>query len=146
MTSVRRSALVPFSTREMYQLVADIPSYPRFLPWCAGARILSRSEDEVVASIDIAYHGLHKTFTTRNLLQQDKMMELRLLEGPFKYLHGYWQFDALEELASRITLDLEFEGASRLLGFVLEQVFGTIAGEMVDSFHRRAVQLYGRRP
>src|SRR5581483_6980931 len=71
-TSIQRSALVPYSDHEMYQLVADIPSYPAFLPWCGGARIVTRAPEMVVAEIGIAYKGVHKTFTTRNLLQPDK--------------------------------------------------------------------------
>ena len=145
MTRIQRSALVSYSAHEMFVLVADIASYPQFLPWCGGARILSASEDEVIASIDIAYGGVHKAFTTRNLLQKDKMMELRLLEGPFSHLQGFWRFDPLDAQACRISFDLEFEISNKLLGVVLGKVFSTIAGEMVEGFHRRAQQLYGKR-
>lgn len=146
MTAIHRSALVPYSAHEMFALVADIASYPQFLPWCGGARIVSASEDEVIAAIDIAYGGVHKTFTTRNLLQRDKMMELRLLEGPFSQLQGFWRFAALDERACRISLDLEFEISNKLLGAMLGRVFATLAGDMVEGFHRRAQQLYGKRP
>ncbi|OGI40940.1 MAG: ubiquinone-binding protein [Candidatus Muproteobacteria bacterium RBG_16_64_10] len=145
MTRIQRSALVSYSAHEMFVLVADIASYPQFLPWCGGARVLSANEDEVIASIDIAYGGVHKAFTTRNLLQKDKMMELRLLEGPFSHLQGFWRFDPLDAQACRISFDLEFEISNKLLGVVLGKVFSTIAGEMVEGFHRRAQQLYGKR-
>lgn len=145
MTAIHRSALVPYSAHEMFELVADIPSYPKFLPWCGGARVLSREGDAVTASIEIAYHGVHKTFTTRNLLQQDKMMEIRLLDGPFSHLQGFWTFAVLGEQASKITLDLEFEVANRLVATVLTPVFSSVANQMVDGFHRRARTLYGER-
>jgi ribosome-associated toxin RatA of RatAB toxin-antitoxin module len=144
MSTIHRFALVPYSARQMFELVADIPSYPKFLPWCGGARLLSVEEDAVIASIDIVYHGLHKTFTTRNLLQKDKMMEIRLLDGPFSYLQGFWSFTALEEHASKITLDLEFEVANRLVGVVLTPVFTIIANQLVDGFHHRADSIYGK--
>lgn len=145
MSSIRRSALVPYSDHEMFQLVADIPSYPSFLPWCGAAHVVSREQDVVVAAITIAYKGVHKTFTTRNRLQQDKMMEMRLIEGPFRYLHGYWRFTPLDVRASKISLDLEFEVANRLLSTVLTPVFTSIASDLVEGFRRRAVELYGRR-
>jgi ribosome-associated toxin RatA of RatAB toxin-antitoxin module len=129
----------------MFDLVADIPAYPKFLPWCGGARVMSREHDAVIAAIDIAYHGVHKTFTTRNLLQPGKMMEIRLLDGPFSYLQGFWSFAALGERASKITLDLEFEVANRLVATVLTPVFSSVANQLVDSFHRRARTLYGER-
>jgi len=144
-SAIHRSALVPYSAHEMFDLVADIASYPKFLPWCADARVLSREADAVIASIDIAYRGVHKTFTTRNLLQHDKMMEIRLLDGPFSHLQGFWRFAALEERASRISLDLEFEVANRLVGTVLTPVFSSLANQLVDNFHRRAHVLYGER-
>ena len=145
MTAIHRSALVAYSAQEMFDLVADIASYPAFLPWCGDARILSREADAVIASIDIVYHGVRKSFTTRNLLQVGKMMEIRLLDGPFSYLQGFWRFTAFEPRGSRIALDLEFEVANRLLGGVLTPVFSGLANQMVDSFHHRARALYGER-
>jgi coenzyme Q-binding protein COQ10 len=144
-TAIHRSALVPYSAPEMFDLVADIAAYPKFLPWCGGARILSQEEDAVTAAVDIAYHGVHKTFTTRNLLQHGKMMEIRLLDGPFSYLQGFWRFTALETRASRISLDLEFEVSNRLVAVVLTPVFSSLANQLVDSFHQRARALYGER-
>jgi coenzyme Q-binding protein COQ10 len=144
MTAIHRSAIVPYSTHQMFELVADIPSYPKFLPWCGGARILSTQDDEVVAAIDIAYSGVHRTFATRNLLQRDKMMEIQLLEGPFSYLQGFWQFKALDEQSCKISLDLEFDVANRIVGLALTPVFSNIANQLVDRFHRRATELYGK--
>ena len=145
MTTIHRSAIVPYSAHRMFELVADIPSYPKFLPWCGGARIVSAQGDEVIAAIDIAYSGVHKTFSTRNLLQRDKMMEIRLLEGPFSYLQGFWQFKALDENSSKISLDLEFEVANRIVSLALTPVFSGIANQLVDRFHRRAIALHGSR-
>lgn len=145
MSTIRRSAVVPYSDHEMYTLVADIAAYPRFLPWCGGARILKQDADIVEAAITIAYHGVHKTFTTRNLLQKDKMMEMRLVEGPFRHLHGYWRFTALDELACKIEFDLEFEVSNRLLAVVLNPVFSGIANQLVDAFYKRAAAIYGKR-
>jgi coenzyme Q-binding protein COQ10 len=144
MTTIHRSAIVSYSAHQMFELVADIPSYPKFLPWCGGARITSAQDDEVIAAIDIAYSGVHRTFSTRNLLQRDKMMEIQLLEGPFSYLQGFWQFKALDEQSCKISLDLEFEVANRIVGLALTPVFSNIANQLVDRFHRRATELYGK--
>jgi ribosome-associated toxin RatA of RatAB toxin-antitoxin module len=144
MTTIHRSAIVSYSAHQMFELVADIPSYPKFLPWCGGARITSAQGDEVIAAIDIAYSGVHRTFSTRNLLQRDKMMEIQLLEGPFSYLQGFWQFKALDEQSCKISLDLEFEVANRIVGLALTPVFSNIANQLVDRFHRRATELYGK--
>ena len=144
MTTIHRSAIVSYSAHQMFELVADIPAYPKFLPWCGGARIVSTQGDEVIAAIDIAYSGVHRTFSTRNLLQRDKMMEIQLLEGPFSYLQGFWQFKALDEQSSKISLDLEFDVANRIVGLVLTPVFSNIANQLVDRFHRRATDLYGK--
>ncbi len=145
MTEIHRSAIVPYSVHQMFALVADIPSYPQFLPWCGGARVLSAKDDEVIASIDIAYGGIHKTFSTRNLLQRGKIMEMHLIEGPFSSLQGCWQFTPLGEDASKISLDLEFKVANRVMSLALTPVFSNIANQLVDRFHQRAAELYGRK-
>ena len=145
MTAIHRSAIVPYSASRMFDLVADIPAYPQFLPWCGGARIVSSQGDEVIAAIDIAYGSVHKTFSTRNLMQRHKMLEMRLIEGPFSFLQGFWRFDALDEEACKISLDLQFAVANKLTGLVLTPVFSNIANQLVDSFHLRAIDLYGKK-
>ncbi len=142
MTVIHRSALVPYSADEMFRLVADVESYPRFLPWCGGARILSRDEDTLVAAVDIAYGGIHKTFTTRNLMQPSKMLDIHLVEGPFSHLNGHWRFDTLGDDGSRISLDLDFEFSNRLAAFAISPVFTRIANDLVDGFVRRAHELH----
>ncbi|WP_455234736.1 type II toxin-antitoxin system RatA family toxin [Thiogranum longum] len=145
MPAIRKSALVPYSPAEMFALVDDVDAYPQFLPWCGHAKVLSRSEDEVRASVAITKGGVEKVFTTCNRLQHNKMIEIRLVEGPFKHLEGFWRFDPLGEHGCKVSLDLEFEFASRMLGMVVGPVFSQVANSLVDSFQKRAVEVYGRR-
>jgi ribosome-associated toxin RatA of RatAB toxin-antitoxin module len=127
----------------MFALVDGIEAYPEFLPWCKSTRILSRSEDEVRATIELSKGGVEKAFTTCNRNQKNKMIEMRLIEGPFKRLEGFWRFDALGDDGCKVSLDLEFEFASRILGMVVGPVFSQIANSLVDAFQQRAVDVYG---
>lgn len=145
MTSINKSALVPYSPAEMFALVDDIESYPQFLPWCRAARILERTDDEVRATIALSKGGVDKSFTTCNRNQRNKMIEMRLVEGPFQRLEGFWRFDPLGDDGCKVSLDLEFEFASRVLGMVIGPVFSQIANSLVDSFQQRAVAVYGKR-
>ncbi len=145
MATVKKSALVLYSTAEMYALVDDIEAYPQFLPWCRSTRILSRNEHEVRATIEMVKGGIHKSFTTCNRMQKHKMIDIRLLEGPFKRLEGYWRFEPLRSDASKVSLDLEFEFASTLLRVAVEPIFKQITNSLVDAFCKRAIDLYGKR-
>ncbi|MBK8163011.1 MAG: type II toxin-antitoxin system RatA family toxin [Gammaproteobacteria bacterium] len=145
MPVINRSALVPYSAAEMYALVDDIETYPQFLPWCRSAREWTRGADEVKASIELHRGGIHKTFTTLNRLQKDKMIEMRLVEGPFHHLEGFWRFETLGAAASRVSLDLEYEFSSHLLRLAIGPVFSQIANTLVDAFCERAAELYGKR-
>ncbi len=145
MTMVKKSALVTYTPAQMFALVDDIESYPGFLPWCKNTRLISRSRDEVTASIEISKSGVEKSFTTNNRNQPDKMIEMRLVDGPFKRLQGFWRFDALGEDGCKISLDLEFEFSNRILELVIGPVFSQIANSLVDSFHKRAMAVYGKR-
>lgn len=145
MATVKKSALVLYSAAEMYTLVGDIEAYPRFLPWCRSSRVLSSNDDEVRATIEMVKGGIHKSFTTCNRMQRHKMIDIRLLEGPFKRLEGYWRFEPLRADASKVSLDMEFEFANHLLRMAVEPVFKQIANSLVDAFCKRAVDLYGKR-
>ena len=143
MATVKRQALVTYSAEQMFGLVNDIEHYPQFLPWCRSTQIQFRDEDEVRATIEISKGALQKSFTTVNRLQRNKMMEMRLVEGPFKRLDGFWRFDALRQDASKVTLDLDFEFAGQWMSRLAGPIFHQIANNLVDAFCRRANDLYG---
>jgi ribosome-associated toxin RatA of RatAB toxin-antitoxin module len=143
MTTIHKSALVPYSAEQMYDLVNDFQKYPDFLPWCSASKEISRSENEVEASLDIAHSGVHKTFSTRNRLQPGESIEMHLVEGPFKYLNGVWRFEKLGDAGSKVGLDLEFEFSSKLLGMTFGPFFSKIASSLVDAFIQRAQKVYG---
>ncbi len=144
MPHIHRHAIVPYSAAQMFALVDDVPAYPEFLPWCGSARELYRDEDEVEATVEIAKGSVRKTFTTRNRLQKDKMIEMRLVSGPFKHLEGFWRFEPLGEgQACKVSLDLDFEFANRLLSMAIGPVFNAIANSLVDAFVKRAREVYG---
>lgn len=145
MPIINKSALVPYTAQEMYSLVDDIDAYPDFLPWCGASEVIERNEDEVTASILLSRSGLNKSFTTLNRLQHGKMIEMRLVEGPFRHLEGFWRFESLSESASKIMFDIEFEFSNKLLSMTVGPVFSQITNTIVDAFTKRAVEVYGKR-
>ncbi len=145
MTTVNKSALVPYSPAEMFALVDDIERYPEFLPWCSAARVVSRDDDEVRASLALSKSGVEKSFTTCNRNQKNKMIEVSLVEGPFKHLRGFWRFEPLGDSGCKVSLDMDFEFSSRVLGMMVGPVFSQVANSLVDSFHKRAGEVYGKR-
>ncbi|HPE62291.1 MAG TPA: type II toxin-antitoxin system RatA family toxin [Thiolinea sp.] len=144
MAHINRSALVPFSTEQMFALVDGIRDYPRFLPWCRSSTEISREPDEVKASIEIARGGLNKHFTTLNRMQPNRLIEMSLVDGPFRHLHGFWRFDELKAGACKVSLELDYEFSSRLVGLAVGPVFNQVANTLVDSFVQRARELYGK--
>ena len=143
MTTISKSALVAYSPEQMFRLVDDIEAYPDFLPWCGNAKELSRDEKNVEASVLISHSGLNKEFTTRNTNTQFSEIEMHLVNGPFKNLDGTWQFEQLGDAACKVSLHLEFEFSSKLVGITLGPVFSKIANSLVDAFIKRAETVYG---
>lgn len=146
MSHIQRSALVHYSPAEMYQLVNNVADYASFLPWCRSSTVISETETEMLASVEIAKSVLNKTFTTKNSLEKDKRIALQLVDGPFKKLNGHWQFDTLKtDNACKVSLDLEFEFDSAMMSIAAKPIFTQIANSLVDSFCKRAVDVYGER-
>lgn len=143
MTVVQKSALVRFSAQQMFDLVNDIEAYPQFLPWCAGSRIIKREGDVVEAELTISKGGFRKSFSTRNTIDHGGKITVSLLDGPFSYLEGVWNFMPLRDDASKISLDLEFEMSSALANLAFGAVFNQICNTMVASFTDRAKTVYG---
>ena len=141
-TRVERSALVPHSARQMYELVNDVEHYPEFLKWCVGSQLLSTQDNELTARLDMRLAGLEQSFSTHNYNIPGEEIRMELLDGPFSQLEGTWTFKQLGEEGSRVILRMEFEFASPL-DILLTAAFEKLADRMVDDFVARARVVYG---
>ncbi|MDH7451715.1 type II toxin-antitoxin system RatA family toxin [Luteimonas composti] len=138
MPTIQRSALVEHSVSRMFALVNDIDAYPRRFAWCESAQVLEREEGKVVARLELGLGGFRTWFTTQNTLAPPHHIEMELRDGPFKRLHGRWQFHALDESACKVSLSLDFEPQSRLMLPMLSLGMRGLADRMVDDFVRVA--------
>lgn len=151
MKHVKKSVLLWYSPHEMYALVTAIPDYPKFLPWCERAEVLEEHASGVTARLHLAYAGVRHAFTTRNDHVSDASVQVDLVDGPFSLLEGLWRFTPLampgddEAQACRIEFELRYAFSSKPLEAVLSPVFDRVANTFVDSFVRRAEQVYGAR-
>ncbi|MFT0212133.1 type II toxin-antitoxin system RatA family toxin [Pseudomonas sp. F1_0610] len=140
---IERTALLPYTALQMYELVNDVQRYPEFLPWCAATSLLESSETALMASITVAKLGVKQTFSTRNEMIPGEQIRLSLVDGPFSHMTGIWTFKALNESACKISLEMDFDYKGMLIKATLGPLFTQAANTMVDAFCARAKQLYG---
>ena len=145
MRRVSRSALVPYSSREMFVLVDDVEAYPEFLPWCNRADVLNRTDDVVEATLDLHKGGISKEFTTRNARRDSSAIDISLLGGPFRHLQGGWVFTDLGDDGSKVELKLDFEFDSMLVDMMFGAFFEDTCNSLVDAFTQRAAVVFGER-
>jgi len=145
MIHVDRSALVGYSAEAMYALADDIESYPQFLPWCDGAEYAAREPGRTVATLHINFRGLKSQFTTENVHQPGRRIDMKLVSGPFRSLEGSWSFTDLGNNASKVEFSLRYEFASSLLEAAVGPVFRRITETFMDAFVRRADEKFGRK-
>lgn len=143
MPVIRKSALVTYSAARMFDLVADMDAYPEFLPWCASATVLTREENRICGRMEVARLGIRQSFTTCNRFVTGEHMELHLVDGPFRRLHGAWTFSPLREDACKVELELDFEFSGKLIDKAFGAVFNQVANTLVDAFCKRAEDVYG---
>ncbi len=145
MALVEKSVLIEYSAAQMYALVENVADYPKFLPWCGGTEILKQEGDVTRAAIIIDFRGIKQRFSTENRAIAPQLIEMTLVDGPFRQLDGSWRFKALGDDACKIEFRLHYEFSSKLLEKLVGPVFHFIASTFVDAFVKRARQLYGKR-
>ncbi len=143
MAVVEKSVLIERSAVQMFELVDRVEDYPKFLPWCGGTELLERTDSKTAARIHINYHGLKAHFATENAKDSPRRMNICLREGPFRSMDGGWRFTPLGETACKVEFRLQYEFSSRILEKALGPVFHHIANTFVESFVKRAQQVYG---
>ncbi|MDA9058242.1 type II toxin-antitoxin system RatA family toxin [Candidatus Thioglobus sp.] len=143
MHRISKSAIVPYTPQQMFELVNNIDDYSQFLNWCDSSSILNQSDDQITASVEINKGGIKQTFSTLNTLTPYQSIAMELVDGPFDELSGEWRFEPLGENAAKIHLDLQFKFKSMLIDMALSPVFKNIANSQLDSFVARAKYIYG---
>jgi ribosome-associated toxin RatA of RatAB toxin-antitoxin module len=138
MREIKRSALVAQPPGRMFALINDIESYPEFVPGCTSAHIESRSDREIVATMAVKRGAMRAEFTTRNELEPDTRIGMKLVRGPFRELEGEWLLAPIGASGCRVELTLRFAFANSLAGLVLEPLFEATAASLVDAFVARA--------
>jgi len=141
MTTIQRSALLPYAAERIFDLVNDIEAYPEFMRGCVGARILRREPDTIEAELVLSRGGITQRFVTRNHLSGGRLIRLQLVEGPFRKFSGHWCFEPLSPEACRVSLELAFQSRNALVGIAAGRLFDGVATEMVDCIVRRAGQV-----
>ncbi len=147
MKHVKKSVLLWYSPHEMYDLVTAVGDYPKFLPWCERTEILEASETSMIARMHLHYAGVRHAFTTRNTHVPDAEVVVALVDGPFSRLDGTWRFARLGSTgnACKIEFEMCYAFSNGALEAVLSPVFDRVANTFVDSFVKRAAQVYGER-
>lgn len=138
MPTVRRSALVDQPAEVLFDLVNDVAAYPARFRWCERAQIIEQGEQRLVARLDLGLGALRTWFTTENRNVRPSSIDMQLRDGPFKKLHGRWEFIAMGQSGCKVSLSLEFEPTSRLLVPALSLGFQALADRMVSDFVREA--------
>jgi coenzyme Q-binding protein COQ10 len=138
---------LPYTAQQMYDLVADVSSYPKFLPWCAACRIRKRTPadgGEVIdADLVISFKVFREKFGSRvSLKPEEHRVDVAYLEGPFKYLNNHWQFTDSPDGGCDVDFFVDFEFKSPLLQSIIGVVFNEAMQRIVRAFEQRAEALY----
>ena len=117
----------------LFDIVADIELYPEFLPWVAGARILERNEDIIIAELVVKYKIFRSSYVSRVKLIPKQEIIVELIDGPFKHLNNYWKFQD-----KKVEFKLDFEFKSSMLESLINAEFEHYASKMMEAFDKRA--------
>ena len=133
--------VLPASAKVMYDLVMDIEAYPAFVPWVCGAEILEMKDNELSAELTMDLAGTKHKFQTIDYFMPHKLVEIRLLSGPFKFLESVWTFEHIDENSCEVHFSIEFEFKNMMLDLVASPIFGVACKTMVNTFEKRARSL-----
>ncbi|WOI34120.1 type II toxin-antitoxin system RatA family toxin [Tritonibacter scottomollicae] len=139
---------MPYSAQQMYDLVADVGSYPKFLPWCAAARIRSRTpqgaSEVMEADLVISFKVFRERFGSRVVLHPDEhKIDTEYLDGPFRYMKSNWAFADRDDGGCDVAFFVDFEFKNAVLQGIIGVVFNEAMQRIVRAFERRAAELYG---
>jgi coenzyme Q-binding protein COQ10 len=134
--------VLPYSPKQMYDLVADIERYPEFLPWCLAARITKRGEGMVESDLVIGFKMFRERFRSRAIFRPPHAIDVAYIKGPMRHLDNHWSFEPHSD-GCELGFFIDFEFSSRLMQKAMGVLFNEAVHRMVSAFEHRAKKLYG---
>ena len=137
-------SILPYTPKQLFDLVADIESYPKFIPWCEAARILENVNGIALADLVIKFKGVGGKYTSRVFLDEDeKEISVELAQGPFKHLYQGWKFSQVAG-GTRVEFDIDFALRSKIMEKIVDLMFLDACEKMMTAFTNRAKELYSK--
>ncbi len=143
MILIQKKVELPYSCTQMFDLVKAIEQYPEFLPWCQSIEIEQQQPNQLQASVRVGGGNVHYAFKTLNRNHPSERIDIKLIEGPFKHLEGFWLFEPTDT-GTRVCLELTFEFTKKIANFIVKPAAEKIATTLVNAFSERAKILYGK--
>ena len=144
MPGIRETRRLPYSCEQMFDLVADVDSYPKFLPWVVATRVRSDSETEMTADMLVGFKAIREKFTSKVIKRRPERIEVSYIDGPLKDLDNSWNFTCLPDGGCEIDFCVEFSFRNAVFEALAGQYFDRAFRKMVEAFEKRADELYGR--
>ena len=144
MPGIRETRRLPYSCEQMFDLVADVASYPKFLPWVVATRIRSDNETEMEADMLVGFGAIREKFTSRVVKRRPEHLEVFYVDGPLKDLDNNWTFTCLPDGGCEIDFCVDFTFRNAVFEALAGQYFDRAFRKMVEAFEKRADELYGR--
>lgn len=142
MLNITKSVITPYTPAQMYALVSDVANYKSYLPWCPSSEILKTDGNKIIGRVDISYLKVKAHFTTENINTQNERIDMNLVDGPFKQLHGHWKFIPLGENGCKIEFKLDYKFSNIIIEKLIGAVFELVIKSIVDSFVKKAHEIY----
>ena len=128
----------------MFDLVADVANYPKFLPWVVATRVRSNSDTEMEADMLVGFKAIREKFTSRVIKDRPEHIKVFYVDGPLKDLDNNWHFKSLPGGGCEIEFCVEFTFRNAVFEALAGQYFDRAFRKMVEAFEKRADELYGR--
>jgi coenzyme Q-binding protein COQ10 len=134
---------LPYTPDQLFDLVADVRSYPKFLPWVVAVRVRSDTPTEMIADLAVGFRAIKETFTSKVIKQRPHEIEIDYIEGPLKHLHNSWKFASDGAGGTNIDFCVDFAFRNRMFEMLAGQMFDRALRKMIGAFVEHAHALYG---
>ena len=150
MTLHKESKFLPFSPKNLYDIVADVEAYPEFLPWISEVKV---NHDKIVkeenmkvleATVLIKFNLVKESYRSKVVLDPGSMIiTASHIDGPFKRLYNKWKFNKLND-GCEVFFEIDYQFKSFILHNLINKIFYRAMTKVTKSFEDRANQLYGK--
>ena len=137
MNQFKRLFVIKKPVQEVFKVLSEVEQYHTFIPYCIESKITEEQNDYSLVTLNIEFFGIQTSFTTKNVVKNNKSIEMDLIEGPFEKFKSSWRLEEVDHQTTSLSFEMNYQMRNKILEMAFKKNLKTVSESIIKAFKSR---------